>query len=387
MNSKLLRLLFLGVVVLGAAADVNGQVAQPYVTGLRGPIRTYPLPAGELLVVEGGQGRANSGRVSLVDRHARRFTVIDDLPSGFHGPSNDPSGPSAVLLSGRRLYILMGNGDVTIAGPGGIERPNPSPSSPLFSCILLVELPVGSVDLPTGFVLPRSAHETIAGGGAVYLTNADGDAARVSRIVDFVDYSPAPRPDAPDNVLISNTFAMVGTEARIDVVDAARNLIWSVPMHTATPQVLTTFPPVANTSNPLMGPPFVDPVPATIRAYRDDLLVSYLTGFPFNAGAALVRRVDRRTGAVTTVVGGLQTALDVLPVTRGRGLFYVVEYSSNFLAGAPGRLLLVEDPDRTPLVLAAGLMRPTSVSQDTRTGDLYVTEVGAGRILRVTAPQ
>ena len=73
------------------------------------------------------------------------------------------------------------------------------------------------------------------------------------------------------------------------------------------------------------------------------MLVSFLTGFPFGPGAVRVARVDRHTGETTTVIPGLQTALDVLPVTRGRGLFYVLEYSSNFLAGALGRLLLVED--------------------------------------------
>lgn len=31
-------------------------------------------------------------------------------------------------------------------------------------------------------------------------------------------------------------------------------------------------------------------------------------------------------GPVTPLVMGLQTAIDVLPVTRGRGVFYVLEY-------------------------------------------------------------
>lgn len=115
--------------------------------------------------------------------------------------------------------------------------------------------------------------------------------------------------------------------------------------------------------------------------------MSFLTGFPFGAGAARVVRVDRHTGETTTVVPALQTAIDALPVTRGRGSFYVLEYSGNFLAGAPGRLLLVEDPTRAPLVIATGLLRPTSLSQDARTGDLYVTEVGTGRIMRIAAPQ
>lgn len=380
------RLLICTTLALALTASASyGQPVQEHVSGLLSPVRTLALPDGSLLVAESGLTVTNSGRVSLVDRDHRRFTVIDQLPSGFHGPTNDPSGPTAVLLFDRRLYILIGNGDISIASPGGIEHVNPSPSSPLFSSILLLELPADGIDLPTGFRLPRFAHEAIANGQGAYLTNADGQTARLSRLVDFVDYVPMPRPDAPGNVQISNPFAMVGSGARFHVTDAARNLMWTVGPNQTTPVVVTTFPPVTNT-NPAVGPPVVDAVPASVRAWRDDLIVSFLTGFPFGPGAARVARVDRRTGETSTLIPGLQTALDVLPVSRGRGQFYVVEYSTNFLAGAPGRLLLVEDPDRAPLEIATGLLRPTSVSQNSR-GDLFVTEIGTGRIMRIAAPQ
>lgn len=135
-----------------------------------------------------------------------------------------------------------------------------------------------------------------------------------------------------------------------------------------------------------MGPPMVESVPASIRAFRDALLVSYLTGFPFGPGAARVVSINRHTGAVTPLVMGLQTAIDVLPVTRGRGVFYVLEYSTNFLAGAPGRLLLVEDPGRPALVLAEGLQAPTNMAVDVRTGDVFVSEIKSGRIMRVLVP-
>jgi len=364
---------------------VQGQVVQEYLTGLRSPAKTLVLPDSSLLVTESGAVTTpNSGRISLVDRDGRRFTVIDGLPSGVHG--SVAAGPSSVLLFERRLYVLMSSGDVSLPSPNGVERPNPSPSSPLFSCVLLLELPEGGADLPVGFALRQSAHDGVAAGAGTYLTNADGQVARLSRLLDFVDYVPAPRPDALDNVVISNPFALVGNGTRFDVVDSARNLLWTFNIGDSTPRVLTTFPPAANTI-PALGPPVVDAVPTSIHAAGDDLLVGFLTGFPFGPGAARVARVNRHTGETTTVLSGLQTVLDALPVSRGRGLFYVLEYSSNFLAGAPGRLLLVEDPSRAPLVIASGLMRPTSLSQDARTGDLYVTELGAGRIVRIAAPQ
>lgn len=386
MTTRRLALICIAAVLSLTPLPAHGQLVQEYVGGLMSPRRTLALPDGSLLVVEAGLATTNSGRISMIDRDRRRFTVIDQLPSAFHGADREPAGPSAVLLFGRQMYILVGSGDVSLASAGGIERVNPAPSSPLFSSILLLELPSGGTDLPTGFRLPRAAHDALASGRGAYLTNADGQSARISRLLDFTDFVPMPRPDAPDNVQISNTFAMVGSEARFHITDSARNLVWTAGPSELTPRVVATFPPVSNTV-PGVGPPVVDAVPTSIRAWGDHLLVSFLSGFPFGPGATRVALLNRNTGDSSTLIAGLQTVLDVLPVTRGRGQFYVLEYSTNFLAGAPGRLLLVDDPGRTPLVIADGLLRPTSLSQDARTGDLYITETGTGRIVRVPAPQ
>ena len=48
------------------------QVVQEYVTGLLRPIKLLAIPGGGLLVAEAGLG-PNTGRVSYVDRGARRF--------------------------------------------------------------------------------------------------------------------------------------------------------------------------------------------------------------------------------------------------------------------------------------------------------------------------
>ncbi len=366
------------------SALAHAQVVREHTSGLRAPVGLTALPDGNVLVAEAGMG-PNTGRVSVVDRDARRFTIIDALPSGFHGPGNDPTGPSSVLLMGRRLYILIGNGDISIAAAGGIERLNPSPSSPLFASVLMLEFLSDAPRIPLGFSMSPAAHAALAAGRGVYLTNVDGETARLGRLVALPPPIAEPRPDVPDNVRISNPFGMTGNDARLDIVDAARNLVWSVRINTREPQILAMLPPVPNTLAP-MGPPVVEPVPASIRGFRDALLVSYLTGFPFGPGAARVVSINRHTGEVTPVILGLRTAIDVLPVTRGRGLFYVLEYSTDFLAGAPGRLLLVEDPDRPPLVLAEGLQGPTNMATDVRTGDLFVSEIKTGRIMRVLVP-
>ena len=119
----------------------------------------------------------------------------------------------------------------------------------------------------------------------------------------------------------------------------------------------------------------VDAVPASIREVGNDYLVSLLTGFPFGPGAASLWRVNRVTGATERIVSGLQTAVDVLPVAGTSDQYYVLEYSRAFLTNGPGRLIRVDGTRGTSLVLADPLQNATSMAFDTRTGDLFVTEL------------
>ncbi|MGD9902345.1 MAG: ScyD/ScyE family protein [Vicinamibacterales bacterium] len=373
---------------LTAPALPSGQgVVQEHLTGLRAPAKLLALPGGELLVAEAGGPGANTGRISYVDRAARRFTVIDGLPSAlFLG--RDASGPSGLVLGDRRLYVTIGGGDTTIAGAGAnSEIPNPQVSSPLFSSVLLLEFPDAAGGFSTGFTLARADQDALAADRAVYLRNADGEAVRVSRLVDVPSYVAEPRPDEPRHVRTSNLYGAVGGDSGLALVDASMNVIWTVALAPGGP--LTRLAGIGSVVNPLfpsLGPPSADAVPASIRVAGDDFVISLLTGFPFGPRAASVLRVSRRTGAVTTVATGLQTAVDVLPIPGTADEFYVVEYSSAFLAGGPGRVLRVDATRGTTLVMADGLRTPTHLAPDTRTGDLFVTDNAGGRILRVLVP-
>jgi hypothetical protein len=77
----------------------------------------------------------------------------------------------------------------------------------------------------------------------------------------------------------------------------------------------------------------------------------------------------------------------VLPIIGTADQFYVVEYSGNFLAGGPGRVLRVDAARGTTLVMADGLRTPTHLAADTRTSDLFVTDNTGGRILRILIPR
>jgi hypothetical protein len=369
-----------------AVLPASAQVVQPFATGLRSPIKLLALPEGQLLVAEAGTG-PNTGRVSFVDRDGRRSTIIDGLPSGLGGPGNaEPSGPSGLLQVGRRLYVVIGAGDVAIESNAAI--PNPARSSPLFSSVLLLEFPDSSGDFGFDFSLPASAHAAIAAGEGVYLRNAPGEWLRVSRLADFPDYVAEPTAAEPGNVRLSNPFGIVGNNGGIAVNDASLNRLWTVAITPtlSSPAALANFAPVPNTVSGV-GAPVVEAVPASIREVGDDYLLSFLTGFPFGAGAASVARVNRFTGAIDRVLSGLQTAVDVLPAADANDQYYVLEYSRALLTNGPGRLIRVDSSRGTSLVVADPLQSPTSMAFDTRTGDLFVTELHANRIVRVLLPR
>ena len=376
-----------GLLLAVMAGPAASQTVQEHVTGLRAPAKLLALPGGELLVAEAGDG-PNTGRISYVDRAARRFTVIDGLPAAlFLG--RDPGGPSGLLLVDRTLYVTIGAGDTTITGAAqGSEIPNPQVSSPLFSSVLTLEFPDAAGQFSLGFTLLRAQHDVLAADRPVYLYNVEGEALRVARLVDFPSYVAEPRPDEPRHVRISNPYGVVGSASGLVVTDASMNVLWSIPLAPGRPvTAMATFPNVPNPLFPNAGGPTSEAVPASVRVAGDDFVVSLLTGFPFGAGAASVLRVSRATGAVTTMASGLQTAVDVLPLGGTTDQFYVVEYSGNFLAGGPGRVLRVDGARGTKLVMADNLRTPTNLAVDTRTGDLFVTENSGGRILRILVPR
>ena len=121
----------------------------------------------------------------------------------------------------------------------------------------------------------------------------------------------------------------------------------------------------------------------------DAVLVTLLTGFPFNQGAASVQVVDPRDGTAQPLITGLTTAIDVLAF-RSNGPFLVLEFASRFVpppAGSgfvpPGRLLRFPRSTSAPEILSTALVTPTSMAFDPATRDLFVTEIRTGRIIRL----
>ena len=350
-------------------------------TGLNAPGKIIFSTSGNLLVAEQGNG-INTGRISIIDKDSGvRRTLIDGLPSAFAVPNNDPSGPSALAMRGRTLYVAIGGGDEVISGPlPNSFVPNPNPSSALFSSVLSIHFSANSEKNTNGFTLSLTDQINLNNGATVDLINGGGDKMSIELLVNFPDYVPEPRPGLPNGVRQSNPFGLALHGNQLYVPDASANIVRAVEIESGAFSTLTTFAPVAN--NRGFGPPVVEAVPDSVRLVGKQLLVTLLTGFPFPIGNAQVRTVDIATGTNAPFITGLSSAIDVLPA--GDGGYLTLEFSTNMLAPNPGRLSYYASPTATPVAVANCLISPTSMAQAPKAGDLFVTEIFTGRVMKIT---
>lgn len=367
--------------------SVHAQMSSVLAVGLKRPVKIiYAQRQGYFLVSENGDVQVpNSGRISIITNEGGRFTLIDGLPSGPTPPNLDNSGPSAMVIQGEKLYILIGNGNATLNGPAqGSEIPNPNPNSPIFSSVLEFQF------LPLGFrpgrpyQLDPSDHTRLANGETILLGNSGAPRAQMRLVADFPNFTAAPRPDVPNNVRPSNPFGVAVHANTIYVADAAQNNIRTVDLATGTVGTLITYPSRINPTP--VGPPVIEPVPDSLKLFGNKLLVTFLTGFPFPAGVANVRQYDLDSGTETQLIGGLSSAIDVLSFGSSGfcSSFYTLEYSTNMLMGAPGRLQRFDSPNGPPTLISNTLATPTSMARHPATGDLLVTEIVPGRITRIS---
>ncbi len=389
---KLIRAFFIcGLMIMLGAIFAQAQTSV-FTTGLNNPAKIITAGSSSLLVAEAGTTAPNTGRISIVSRTTgERLTLIENLPSGVNNLGGSPavSGPSGLKLLDTTLYLCIGVGDaVQSAGGSGLEMPNPNPASPIFDSVLSLVLPSDYETLSSGFTLSAANQTTLAAGGQVVLTNAQGKDLTVRLVVNLPDFRSEPRPGAPNNVRASNLYGIEAAAGLLYVVDAAFNLLYRVFIANGAFETFVTFP---NYPNPTQtGPPFVDPVPDSVRLAGGNLYVSMLTGFPFAAGVAEIRSVNLATRNQTSFIPNLTSAIDVLPFNGAGGAndsYLALEFSANQLAQVPGRLKLFTSHTETPRILAGNLITPTSVARDAASGSIFVTELAPGRITRVNAPK
>jgi len=375
-------------ILLGVVAS-RAQGTSVFTTGLNNPSKIITAGQTSLLVAEGGTTTPNTGRISLVNRATgARRTLIDGLPSGItrSGGAPDVSGPSGLKLNGQKLYLTIGAGDTALPVTGGFVA-NPAPSSALFDSVLELTLPADYETLASGFTLSAANQTTLNGNAPVTLTNAEGKQLTIRLVANLPNFVVEPRPTLPDNIRESNLFGIELSGDSLYIVDASFNLLYRVSVTTGTNETFATFAARPNPTQ--MGPPFIEAVPDSIRLVGNNLLISFLTGFPFVTGFAEVRSVNLDTRAQTVFISNLTTALDVLPFngTGDNDSYLVLEFSTSFLTGQPGRLKLFTSRTESPRILVNNLITPTSLARDAQTGSIFVTERTPGRITRVSAPR
>lgn len=398
---KLLAALITIYLVFINASPIFAQAASIFTTGLTAPTKIITAGQSSLLVAEAGTMTPNQGRISLVNRvTGARQTLIGGLPSGINRAEGQPapSGPSGLKLNGLKLYVTIAQGDAVLPGGRGGLQVNPNPATPLNDSILELTLPADYEALTSGFAMSFADQNTLAsGGGTVTLLNTEGKTLGVRMVANLPDWKREPAPNLPQyNVRASNVFGVEMLGGTLYAVDASFNQLYKINPTTGVYETLVVFPPKPN---PLpFGPPFSEAVPNNVRVYGNRLLVSHLVGFPFAAGVSEVREVNPADGSHQSFVGGLTSAMDVLPVAipGDYDLFFVLEFSANMLGNPtpPGRLKLYRflkaddaNPEGNvdPVLLVNNLISPTSLARDGETGDLFVTEIFTGRIIRVSA--
>lgn len=359
----------------------------PFAGNLQLPSKIALTPRGHLLVAENGTG-PNAGRISIIDRNdGTRRTLIGGLPAGINSAEGDPapSGPSGIALAGNTLYVLIAEGDGVLAGPlPGTQIANPTPASPLLSSILRFTF-FGPIDDVVGnFNLTATDQANLKAGKEFRLDLGNGaNQVFVKLLADFDNYRAAPRPDFANNVQHSDPYGIAVLNGFAYVADAGQNAVRKVDLTTGAITTLTEFASVPNTTG--IGGPVIEAVPDSIRVDGNRLLVTLLSGFPFAPGMSNVVAVDPSTGVQTTVVDKLTTAIDAVPVSGGAFPSYLVsEFSSNLVAGAPGRILLI-DGTNARTTLAAGLPSPASIAFDAHTGTIFVAQMFPGTITRIEA--
>jgi hypothetical protein len=370
----------------GLNANAQTATTTVFAAGFKAPVKIIFTPKGNLLVAEAGNG-PNTGRISIVESTGNRRTLVDGLPSGFAPPNGDSSGPSGLAMRGRTLFVTIGAGDGTMVGQvPGTEVPNPNVSSPFVSSVLRLRLSVQAEDTTQGFTMTSSDHAALQTRGFSRLIDSLGNELLIEPVTNFRNFTENPTPAAPNAVRASNPFGIVLRGNILYVVDASQNLIWEVDPDTGDHRVFVSF---LSRSNPLpIGPPFIDPVPDSIRLVGKSLLVPFLTGFPFPAGTADVRKIRLVNGASEPFIAGLSSAIDVLPgkSSSDEDQFFTLEFSTSMLMGAPGRLTRYDGLGAAPAVLLSNLVTPTNMVQDPVSKDLFITQIGPGLVVRVHLP-
>lgn len=374
-----------GLCLLGVLL-VSAQTKSTLVDGLQLPYKLALTPAGNLLVSEAG-GQPNTGRISLVTRSGLRRSLIEGLPSAAsNSPEATPIGPTGLVLHETSLYIAMAEGDAVRNGAtqGSLVLNPKGPSAPLFHAVLRADFDGDPDTIQNPFSLKSTDYQTLVDGWPLELTNSDGAKATLSLLASFQGLF-------TDPVTVyrhSDPFALGmdhGKPGTLYVVDSGQNTVLRMDSASGKWQVLARFAAFKNPT--AFGPPFVDSVPTSVTVNGGQLLVTQLSGFPFVPGYASVQAVDLATGKVSPWIAWLNSAIDLGMRTTASGAqqVFVLGFSSAMTATPPGDGQLWQYDGPVGKVIET-FTTPTGMAIDPATGEIFVTELATGKIIKLALP-
>ena len=332
-----LRTSLLAATLLSGVA--TAQESQTWLSGLAGPMhveRLDPAVFGPdwVLITEAGSGVDDGAVRAFNTNTGQSLTVVSPLPAviaeGF------PLGPAQAKFDDEGvLYVAMSN-----VGP-----------HPLASTVLRFDTQA------LGWSLNSPP-----------MTTAD------ATVIDVRTFAQTISGD-------TNVFDIeVGDDGTLYILDAGLNSILTYDPATAAFGVLVTLPAVPNASG--IGPPLSDAVPTALERAGDDLLISTLTGFPFNPGVSTLFRTDLQ-GNLTVEYTGLSVITDVA-VDPSDGEIAVAQFASFALPAGwnPDGGMISKVTPNGLVPMATGLQFPTSVMFD-ESGSLFTGSILQGTFTKI----